>query len=64
MSNGKRCGKRSAYSKPGGYEPLCYVSDIMGEEISKSSITKPLKNIRIIDGDTIQSYYLLKYASS
>ena len=28
MSNGKKCGKRSAYSKPGGYEPLCYVSDI------------------------------------
>ena len=28
MSNGKECGKRSAYSKPGGYEPLCYVSDI------------------------------------
>ena len=29
MSNGKKCGKRSAYSKPGGYEPLCYVSDIL-----------------------------------
>jgi hypothetical protein len=28
MSNGKKCGKRSAYSKPGGYEPLCYVSDV------------------------------------
>ena len=28
MSNGKKCGKRSAYSKPGGYEPLCYISDI------------------------------------
>ena len=53
MSNGNKCGKRSAYSKPGGYEPLCYVSDITGEEISKSSTTKPLKNIRIVDGDTI-----------
>ena len=30
MSNRKKCGKRSAYSKPGGYEPLCYVSDITG----------------------------------
>ena len=30
MSNGQKCGKRSAYSKPGGYEPLCYISDITG----------------------------------
>ena len=28
MSNGKRCGKFSAYSKPGGYDPLCYFDDI------------------------------------
>lgn len=27
-SNGSRCGKRSAYSKPGGYSPLCYRADI------------------------------------
>lgn len=27
-SNGSRCGKRSAWSKPGGYAPLCYSSDI------------------------------------
>ena len=53
MSNGNKCGKRSAYSKPGGYEPLCYISDITGEESSKSSTAKPLKNIRIVDGDTI-----------
>jgi len=26
--NGSRCGKRSAYSKPGGYAPLCYEEDI------------------------------------
>lgn len=25
---GRRCGKRSAWSKPGGYAPLCYDSDI------------------------------------
>jgi hypothetical protein len=25
---GRRCGKRSAYSKPGGYSPLCYPSDV------------------------------------
>ena len=26
--NGSKCGKRSAWSKPGGAEPLCYESDI------------------------------------
>ena len=25
---GRRCGKRSAYSKPGGYSPICYESDV------------------------------------
>lgn len=25
---GRRCGKRSAYNKQGGYEPLCYSADI------------------------------------
>ena len=35
MSNGKKCGKRSAYSKPGGYEPLCYISDIKNNSKSK-----------------------------
>lgn len=25
---GRRCGKRSAWSRPGGYSPLCYDSDI------------------------------------
>ena len=27
-ANGSSCGKRSAYSKPGGAEPLCYETDI------------------------------------
>lgn len=27
-SNGSKCGKRSAYSKPGGASPLCYPSDV------------------------------------
>jgi len=26
-SNGSHCGKRSAWSKPGGYAPKCYESD-------------------------------------
>ena len=27
-SNGSQCGRRSAYSREGGYAPLCYPSDI------------------------------------
>ena len=49
MSNGKKCGKRSAYSKPGGYQPLCYISDITGK---KETLIHKVK-IRIVDGDTI-----------
>lgn len=30
---GRRCGKRSAYSKPGGASPLCYVEDVSQEMI-------------------------------
>ena len=50
MSNGKKCGKRSAYSKPRGYEPLCYVSDIVGKKKKGKNVQKL---IRIVDGDTI-----------
>lgn len=28
MRNGRMCGRRSAYSRPGGYAPLCYASDV------------------------------------
>jgi hypothetical protein len=28
MRNGRVCGGRSAYSRPGGAEPLCYPSDV------------------------------------
>jgi hypothetical protein len=28
MKNGRSCGGRSAYSRPGGQSPLCYESDI------------------------------------
>lgn len=63
-SNGKRCGKSSAYSKPGGYLPLCYSSDITNQidtsklnvrllpELKKNKIIS--YNLRIIDGDTIE----------
>ncbi len=26
--NGSRCGKRSAWNKPGGYAPKCFATDI------------------------------------
>ncbi|HIW07667.1 MAG TPA: hypothetical protein H9889_10145 [Candidatus Ignatzschineria merdigallinarum] len=32
--NGSRCGKRSAYNKPGGYSPKCYASDISTQEVN------------------------------
>jgi hypothetical protein len=31
---GRRCGKRSAYSRPGGEAPLCYTSDVTAEMIA------------------------------
>ncbi len=33
--NGSRCGKRSAWSKAGGYTPLCYQSDISDDRVRK-----------------------------
>lgn len=32
---GHRCGARSAYSRPGGYAPLCYPRDVTAEMIAK-----------------------------
>ncbi len=34
-SNGSRCGKRSAWSRAGGYAPLCYDADISIEIVEK-----------------------------
>lgn len=28
MRNGRVCGERSAYSRPGGRSPICYRSDV------------------------------------
>jgi hypothetical protein len=28
MRNGRSCGGRSAYSRPGGYAPICYPADV------------------------------------
>lgn len=30
---GRRCGKRSAYSKPGGYAPICFAEDVSRDMI-------------------------------
>ncbi len=44
-SNGSRCGKRSAWSKPGGFDPLCYLEDIPATMVDdyrvRSEIPKP-----------------------
>lgn len=31
--SGSRCGRRSAYSKPGGYSPKCYARDVSGRDV-------------------------------
>ena len=33
--NGSRCGRRSAYSKPGGASPICYPEDVTPEMINR-----------------------------
>ncbi|AXW88105.1 hypothetical protein CKQ53_14775 [Lonsdalea britannica] len=33
--NGSRCGGRSAWSRAGGYSPICYDSDVSNEMIQK-----------------------------
>lgn len=32
-ANGSRCGKRSSYSRGGGYSPVCYPEDVTTEMI-------------------------------
>ncbi|MFZ1007837.1 MAG: hypothetical protein WAN65_13425 [Candidatus Sulfotelmatobacter sp.] len=32
--NGSSCGRRSAYSRPGGYSPLCYPSDVSQQMVA------------------------------
>lgn len=33
--NGSRCGRRSAYSRPGGEAPLCYAKDVSAEMVKE-----------------------------
>lgn len=32
---GRQCGRRSAYSKQGGYGPLCYSTDVTAEMVAR-----------------------------
>jgi len=34
MRNGRSCGGRSAYSRPGGYAPICYPRDVTQEQVA------------------------------
>lgn len=34
-SNGSRCGKRSAWSRAGGYSPICYSNEVSNEQVEK-----------------------------
>lgn len=34
MRNGRSCGGRSAYSRPGGAAPICYPADISQAEVA------------------------------
>ncbi len=33
--NGSRCGRRSAYTREGGAEPLCYPNDVSAEMVKE-----------------------------
>lgn len=33
MRNGRSCGRRSAYNRPGGYSPICYDRDVTADMI-------------------------------
>jgi len=35
MRNGRSCGGRSAYSRPGGYAPICYPNDISAAQLQE-----------------------------
>jgi hypothetical protein len=34
MRNGRSCGGRSAYSRPGGAAPICYPADVSQTEVA------------------------------
>lgn len=40
MRNGRSCGGRSAYSRPGGYAPICYPRDVSQAEVDAARRTQ------------------------
>lgn len=34
-ANGSKCGKRSAWSKPGGYDPICFPEEVTSSMIKQ-----------------------------
>jgi hypothetical protein len=38
--NGSSCGRRSAYSRPGGYSPICYDADVTDAMIRQYQATR------------------------
>jgi hypothetical protein len=43
MRNGRACGGRSAYSRPGGAAPLCYPTDVTAAMIDAYRKMLPLR---------------------
>lgn len=41
-ANGSNCGRRSAYSRAGGYAPICYASDVTSEMLTEYKRKKGL----------------------
>ena len=39
MRNGRRCGKTSAYIRPGGAHPMCYPVDVTADMIKPKNVT-------------------------
>jgi hypothetical protein len=42
MKNGASCGNRSAWAKPGGAKPLCFLTDITADMIKGYQATKAI----------------------
>jgi Membrane transport protein len=42
--NGGTCGKRSAYTRPGGYAPVCYDTEITAEMMQSFRLKHKVNN--------------------
>jgi hypothetical protein len=46
MRNGRRCGGNSAWSRAGGYKPMCYPTDVTASMIAAYRATKAIPPMR------------------